>query len=55
MRGSSFLVAIATALACAVSATDAGAEELRVLSAVGMRQVLVELAAHSSARVDTDC
>ena len=45
MRRSSFLVAVATALACAVGATDAGAEELRVLSAVGMRQVLVELAA----------
>ena len=44
MRRRSFLVAVVAALACAVRATDARADELRVLSAVGMRQVLVELA-----------
>jgi molybdate transport system substrate-binding protein len=40
----SFLVAIVSALAWTVGATHARADELRVLSAVGMRQVLVELA-----------
>jgi molybdate transport system substrate-binding protein len=44
MRRRSFLVAIVSAFACIARATDARADELRVLSAVGMRQVLVELA-----------
>lgn len=40
----SFLISILPALAWTVGATEARADELRVLSAVGMRQVLVELA-----------
>ena len=44
MTRRSSLVAIVSALAWTVGATEARADELRVLSAVGMRQVLVELA-----------
>lgn len=44
MKRRLFLVAIVSALAWTVMATDVRADELRVLSAVGMRQVLVELA-----------
>jgi molybdate transport system substrate-binding protein len=43
VRRRSLFVGIAAVVAWTLTATDARADELRVLSAVGMRQVLVEL------------
>jgi molybdate transport system substrate-binding protein len=46
MRRCPFLAVVVPALAWTMSATEARADELRIMSAVGMRQALVELAEH---------